>query len=115
MRESTLWLLHLSAAIVLVVTVTIHLASFTSFIGPGRTEALEFPVVKSRVTNPLYTIVYVLFLAAGFYHGVYGVRTILSELIPNKAVRKALVVLVAVAGVLFFLWGTYTVMVGLTL
>ena len=115
MRESTLWLLQISTAIVLVVAVTVHLASFTSFVGPGRTEGLEFPVVKSRVVNPLYTVMYILFLGAGFYHGIYGVRTIISELLPNRSLRRFLVAILVVAGLAFFGWGTYTVLVALTL
>jgi succinate dehydrogenase hydrophobic anchor subunit len=52
-------------------------------------------------------VLYILLLAAGLYHGFYGLRGIIRELPLSPVLARAVDVSILIAGLLVFALGTY--------
>ena len=81
MRESTLWFLHLFCGAVLLVVLGMHfgIMHMGGLFGVPKDEVLTFASVAGRSEMPFYLAVYLILLAAGLYHGLYGLRSIVLE------------------------------------
>jgi succinate dehydrogenase / fumarate reductase membrane anchor subunit len=112
MRERTLWSWHVGAGLVVLVLLALHMATMhvDAVLGlfnvPG-TEAVAWENVVARARQAVYVPIYVALLGAALFHGLYGLRTILGELNPGPALRRAIGVLLTVAGVALFVLGTW--------
>ena len=58
------------------------------FYGMRVEEARSFEVMIERGRSVAQLVLYILLLAAGLYHGLYGVRGILRELPLTPALRR---------------------------
>lgn len=110
MRETRLWSLHLLAIPVILILLGMHFAVMhyaPVFYGTSVEEARSFEVMIERGRSVAQLVLYVLLLAAGLYHGFYGLRGILRELPLSPAMSKAVDVSVLVVGLLVFALGFY--------
>ena len=110
MRETRLWSLHLLAIPVILVLLGMHFALMhyaPVFYGMSVEEARSFEVMIARGRNIAQFVLYILLLAAGLYHGFYGLRGIIRELPLTPALAKAVDVGILIVGLLVFGLGTY--------
>jgi succinate dehydrogenase hydrophobic anchor subunit len=110
MRETRLWSLHLLAIPVILVLLGMHFALMhyaPVFYGMSVEEARSFEVMIERGRSLAQFVLYILLLAAGLYHGFYGLRGIIRELPLTPALAKAVDVGILIAGLLVFGLGTY--------
>jgi succinate dehydrogenase hydrophobic anchor subunit len=110
MRETRLWSLHLLAIPVILVLLGMHFALMhyaPVFYGMSVEEARSFGVMIERGRSVAQFVLYILLLAAGLYHGFYGLRGIIRELPLTPALAKAVDVSILIAGLLVFGLGTY--------
>jgi len=70
-------------------------------------EARSFEVMLARGRSVAQFVLYILLLAAGLYHGFYGLRGIIRELPLTPALAKAVDIGILLFGLLIFGLGTY--------
>lgn len=110
MRETRLWSLHLLAIPIILVLLGMHFALMhyaPVFYGMSVEEARSFEVMIERGRSVAQFVLYILLLAAGLYHGFYGLRGIIRELPLTPALAKAVDVGILLVGLLVFALGTY--------
>lgn len=110
MRETRLWSLHLFVIPIIVVLLGLHFAVMhyaPVFYGMSVEEARSFEVMVERGRSVAQLVLYILLLAAGLYHGLYGLRGILRELPLTPALTKAVDMGILLFGLLMFGLGTY--------
>lgn len=105
MRESRFWLLHLLAGLALVFLLGVHLVLM--HLGPG--DPLVYERVARRAESPGWQLFYLIFLAFALYHGLYGLRGILLEVLAKKGRTGLLTGFLAALGILAFAFGAYVV------
>jgi len=114
-RESTLWYLFLLAGLVLLAVLGIHygVMHLGGLFGVPRAEVLSFASVSARSGKVFYMVVYLILLAAALYHGLYGLRAVVYELSSLPwGLRRTVGRLLAVAGVAFFIYGSWAIISG---
>ena len=112
MRESTLWMWHICAGVVIFVLLGIHMfiMHFDSIffaLGISEENMLLWDSVLARSKLVSSLIIYVLILGAALYHGLYGLRNILFELTLPKGLEAVVSIVLLLAGVGLFIYGTY--------
>jgi succinate dehydrogenase hydrophobic anchor subunit len=110
MRETRLWSLHLLAIPIIFVLLGMHFAVMhyaPVFYGMSVEEARSFEVMIERGRSMTQLVLYILLLAAGLYHGLYGVRGIIRELPLTPALSKAVDIGILLFGLFIFALGTY--------
>ncbi len=110
MRETRLWSLHILVIPILAILLGMHFALMhysPVFYGTSVEEAREFGTMIERGRNVAQFLLYILFLAAGLYHGLYGLRGILRELPLTPALVKVVDIGVLLLGLAIFALGTY--------
>jgi succinate dehydrogenase hydrophobic anchor subunit len=110
MRETRLWSLHLLAIPIIAVLLGLHFAVMhyaPVFYGMSLEEARSFEVMVERGRSTAQFVLYILLLAAGLYHGLYGLRGIIRELPLPPALARAVDVSILLFGVFIFSLGTY--------
>ena len=110
MRETRLWSLHLLAIPIILVLLGMHFALMhyaPVFYGMSVEEARSFAVMIERGRSIAQFVLYILLLAAGLYHGFYGLRGIIRELPLTPSLAKAVDVGILIVGLLVFGLGTY--------
>jgi succinate dehydrogenase hydrophobic anchor subunit len=88
MGEAKIRLIQYIAAIIIVVFIAIHLQLFTSLIGPGYRDALEYESILSRMRSPFYDAAYTVLLTVLLVHGLIGLRNILYEYFTGPSARR---------------------------
>ena len=110
MRETRLWSLHLLAIPVILVLLGMHFALMhyaPVFYGMSVEEARSYEVMIERGKSVAQLVMYILLLAAGLYHGLYGLRGIIRELPLTPALAKAVDIGILLFGLFIFALGTY--------
>jgi succinate dehydrogenase hydrophobic anchor subunit len=87
--------------------VIMHLDGTLALIDPAWGRPLAWDQVLARARSAFFTATYVLMLAAALFHGLYGLRTIVTELTENRRVRNITSVSVWTGGGLLFVLGAY--------
>ncbi len=111
MRESRWWMLSLGAAALMVVLLTVHmglmhLGGLLRALGADPGDIRSFAAVMERGRSAAQMVFYLLFLAAALFHGLYGVRSVLLEVVPRPG-QGFLTGLVVITGMLAFAYGAY--------
>jgi succinate dehydrogenase / fumarate reductase membrane anchor subunit len=115
MKESTLWLMHLAAGAVMLVVLGIHFGVMHvgGLVDIPRDEVLNFASVDARSGMMFYVLVYLVLLVAALYHGLYGLRSIVFEISAiGPSARRAINVLLVLAGWGFFFYGAWAIIAG---
>lgn len=112
MRDQRLWTWHLAAGAVILVFLALHmtvmhLGNLVRVFNPDPGEPIAWPNVASRDGSAFFMVSYVILLAAALFHGFYGLRNIVFELNPGKAVKSAVSGLIVATGVILFAVGTW--------
>ncbi len=110
MRETRLWSLHLLVIPVIFVLLGLHFAVMhyaPVFYGMSIEKAREFDTMIERGRSVAQLVVYILLLAAGLYHGLYGMRGIIRVLPLTPALAKLVDWGVLLFGLFIFGLGTY--------
>ena len=114
MRESRFWGMHMISAVVILVflglhMVLMHLDGTLALINPAWGNPLAWGHVLARARSDFFTVTYLFMLAAALFHGLYGSRTMLYELIDYPAVRKIISVSFLTGGIVLFGFGAYAI------
>ena len=112
MKESGKWTLHIAAGVVILVLLGLHMLimhmqTLLGWLGLGTEQVTSFEAVAHRGKQAFFMITYIVLLGAALYHGLYGLRNILLELIPGRGAQKGFGVLLTLVGLCFFALGTY--------
>ncbi len=109
MRESRLWLLFFIAALLIVVTLTIHMAVLHLDHLLGIEDTVGYRTVVERGRDMFYAVVYTVLLGAALYHGLYGLRTILFELNLSRALQRTISWAFLLFGIGMFVYGFWAI------
>ncbi|MBL8080581.1 MAG: hypothetical protein JNM55_21600 [Anaerolineales bacterium] len=110
MRETRLWSLHILVLPIIAVLLGAHFAVMhyaPVFYGMSVEKAREFSTMIERGKSITQLVLYILLLAAGLYHGMYGVRGIIRELPLTPTLAKLVDVGIIAFGLFIFALGTY--------
>ena len=111
MNETNYWTWHMTAGVVLLVLLGLHMLIMhmggPGVFAPHGTDPTSFENSLFRDGKPLFTVTYVLLLAVGLYHGLYGLRTILFELTLKPATEKTITIVLLIMGVGLLGLGTW--------
>ncbi len=110
MRETRLWSLHLLVIPIIFVLLGLHFAVMhyaPVFYGMSVEKAREFSTMIERGRSTAQLVLYILLLAAGLYHGLYGMRGIIRELPLTPMLAKIVDVGILLFGISIFALGTY--------
>ncbi len=110
MRETRLWSLHLLVIPIIAVLLGAHFAIMhyaPVFYDMSVEKARDFSTMIERGRSVAQFVVYILLLAAGLYHGLYGTRGIIRELPLSPALAKVVDWGILLVGIAIFALGTY--------
>jgi len=116
MKDTPLWTWHVIAGIVILVLLSMHMTVMhlndVLSIAPGTATPeggapIDWANVVSRAQEIGFVVFYVVLLAAGLFHGLYGLRNIIHELNPSPGVMKTLTALILIVGLGLFVLGTW--------
>ncbi len=112
MRESSKWTLHIAAGVVILVLLglhmlVMHMQVFMGWVGLGTENVTSFQAVFERGKQIVFMMAYIILLGAALYHGLYGLKNVLHELVPSRGARKVFGGLLTLVGLAFFVIGTY--------
>ena len=110
MRETRLWSLHILVLPIIAVLLGMHFAVMhyaPVFYGMSVDKAREFSTMIERGKSITQLVLYILLLAAGLYHGMYGVRGIIRELPLTPKLAKIVDIGIISFGLFIFALGTY--------
>lgn len=121
MRDTPLWTWHVVAGVVILVLLGLHMGMMhlngilhlTGF-NPAPGGPLDWANVVHRAKQVTFVVIYVLLLAAGLFHGLYGLRNILYELNPGRGLQRFIGAVLVVVGVVFFVFGTWAAIMART-
>ena len=110
MRETRLWSLHILVIPIIAVLLGAHFAIMhyaPVFYGVSLEEARSFEAMVARNKDIAQFVLYILLLAAGLYHGLYGLRGIIRELPLTPTLAKLVDTGILLFGIAIFALGTY--------
>jgi len=109
MKESTLWFIFLMAGILILVTLTVHMGVMHLDSILGLDDVLSYESTVARGKDMFFAAVYTVLLGAALYHGLYGLRTIISELFSSRGLDKFVSWAFLVFGVIVFGYGIWVI------
>lgn len=117
MRDQALWTWHLLAGAVIAVLLGLHMGimhldAILKIANPAGGHPIDWANVAARTKSAAFMVTYILLLGAALYHGFYGLRNILYELNPNRALKQAISAVLVLAGIGLFAVGTWSAVVG---
>ncbi len=112
MRESTLWVLHIFAGILIFFLLGLHMFimhydAILVFLGIGYQNPVQAESVFLRSKQFFFMITYILLLGTALYHGLYGLKNIIFELKISATLEKVTSWLLVLFGLLLFIYGAY--------
>jgi succinate dehydrogenase hydrophobic anchor subunit len=128
MKESKLWFWHLISGLALIVLLGVHtvIQHFDSILtllgllpkaawesGGHLTGSLNFQhAVLPRMQSLSMTVVYVLLVLFGLFHGLYGLRSMIYEFRFSARAKQVVGVVILIIGIAAAVYGVYTVVDG---
>ena len=112
MNGTKYWTWHMAAGVILLILLGLHmfimhLGGILHWFSPYGGEAISLKNSLYRDSSLPFTISYILLLAVGLYHGLYGLRTILFELTLPPSVEKAITASLLILGFALLGLGTW--------
>lgn len=112
MKETAYWVCFMIAAIVILLLaglhmIVMHLPMF-GILNPAGGPVTDWGNIVFRSRNAFLAFSYIILLGAALYHGLYGLRTIASELGPHKMFMNLFTVFLWFIGLILFGVGTYS-------
>ena len=100
------WFLQRITGLILVLLLAVHIY-LSYFAAPG--VAITHALVQERIRSSIL-LVDLLLLYIGLYHGLYGLRQIAADLVPQFCRGMACTVALVIGGVGLSIFGTSTLM-----
>lgn len=112
MKDRSLWTWHMAAGLVILVFLGLHmtimhLEASVGIFNPEGGHPIDWANVAARGKSVFFAVTYVVLLGAALFHGLYGLRNIVLELEPRRAVKAAVNWLLILGGVGLFVVGTW--------
>ncbi len=112
MRDQTLWSWHMIAAVVIILLLGMHMTvmHLDDIIGVGNPaggKAIDWSNVSARMKSGALAVGYIVLLAAALFHGLYGLRNILFELVSADTSRQRIDIVLSALGLVLFAIGTW--------
>ena len=112
MRDQRLWTWHVLAGLVILVFLGLHMAvmhldTLLGWLTPAGVKPIDWASVVQRARMGFFTVSYIVLLGAALFHGLYGLRNILSELGLGAGARKGLNLVLACGGLALFVFGAW--------
>jgi len=112
MKESSKWTLHIAAGVVIFVLLGLHMLimhmqTLLGWFGLGTEDVISFQAVVERGKQASFMVIYIVLLGAALYHGLYGLRNILLEIVPGRGAEKGFGALLTIVGLGLFVLGAY--------
>jgi len=122
MRDTPLWSWHVIAGLVILVLLGLHMGMMhingilhlTVFNPEVDKAPIDWENVAHRGRQVSFVVIYVLLLAAGLFHGLYGLRNILFELNPKPGVKSTISIVLLLVGIVLMVFGTWAAFVART-
>ncbi len=119
-RDQKMWPWHVLAGVVILVLLGLHMTimhldKIVRIFNPAPGHPVEWLNVVSRTGSPFFLVTYVILLGAALFHGLYGLRNILFELHPPAGLKTAIGVVLGLAGLGLFVYGTWAAIAGFAL
>jgi succinate dehydrogenase/fumarate reductase cytochrome b subunit len=117
MNQTRYWSWHMAAGVAIFVLLGLHMATMHMggltglFVADRSLESAAEPNSQARDALLSMTVMYVLLLGIALFHGLYGLRTILFELTLKPATERAISVVLFIAGLGLFAFGTWAAIV----
>jgi succinate dehydrogenase hydrophobic anchor subunit len=107
MNETKYWTWHIFAGVAILILLglhmlTMHLDQIFGVMSPAGGTAVDWANVVHRAKQAGVLVIYIVLLAAGLYHGLFGLRNILHEAVESAGLKKAVDVLCWTAGLGLF-------------
>ena len=112
MRDQRLWTWHVLAGLVIFVLLGLHMAvmhldTLLGWFNPEGLKPIAWESVLQRARMGFFTISYIVLLGAALFHGLYGLRNILSELGLGRGAKSLVSVVLALGGAGLFVYGAW--------
>ena len=112
MRNTYLWLLQLVTGVLIAVLlgihiVVMHLGTILSFFGISTTDPTSWQSMIDRAGQGTWAGLYIALLAVGLYHGINGLRGIISEVTKSARTRRIVNWVLIAFGIVIFICSTY--------
>ena len=112
MRDQRLWTWHVLAGLVILALLGLHMAvmhldTLLGWFNPDGMKPIAWASVIERARMGFFTVSYVVLLGAALFHGLYGLRNILFELGPGRALKGLISVVLALGGAGLFVFGAW--------
>ena len=112
MRDQRLWTWHVLAGLVILALLGLHMAvmhldTLLGWFNPDGMKPIAWASVLERARMGFFTVSYVVLLGAALFHGLYGLRNILFELGPGRALKGLISVVLALGGAGLFVFGAW--------
>lgn len=110
--DHKLWTWHLASAVVILVLLGLHMAimhleTLLGIFNPAGGHPIDWANVVARSRSLFFAVTYTLLLAAALFHGLYGLRNILCELFPARALQRALSTVLMLLGFSLLVLGSW--------
>ena len=70
----------------------------------------DYPTVTAWIGSPFSSVLMILAIGIGFYHGYLGLQVIIEDYVANHAVKIAMLIIAALLAVLFATLGVVSVL-----
>jgi len=100
--NSLIWYLQRFTGILLLIGLGIH---FWVLHFANKTGEYVYKDVAERLSNPLWKVFYIVFLAVVIYHAMVGLRMVIFDFRLPGFLRRIVSIGLLIAGVLLFIWG----------
>ncbi|MFH1484810.1 MAG: succinate dehydrogenase, cytochrome b556 subunit [Chloroflexota bacterium] len=97
------WLLQRVTAVIIAIIIAVHL--WIQHFGVPITDPVTYQEVVERLRNPLFLLLDIVFLAAGLFHAVNGLRAIFLDFGLGRRGEAALNISAVIAGIALFGFG----------
>lgn len=99
------WFFQRISGVILLILLLVHFI-LTHYFPVGD---VTYQKVAVRLSQPGWKLFYMIFLALGLYHGINGIWIIVQDYVARSTWRFFIVGLLMVAGLIFFMLGSITV------
>ena len=116
MRDQALWTWHVTAGVVILVflglhMIIMHLGSTVGVFNPAGGHPVDWGNVAARGKSIFFLVTYVILLGTALFHGLYGLRNIVFELGLSRGLKTAVSVVLLLGGLGLFALGTWVLVV----
>lgn len=122
MRDQKLWTWHIAAGVVILILLGLHMTVMhldgvvrLAGLNPAGGHPVDWANVAARAKIAFFPVTYVILLGAALFHGLYGLRSILFELNPRRALKTVVSIVLLVLGLGLFAYGAWAAVASFTL